>query len=101
MIEDAPRQNRLVVFATMLVFCVALMVSSAHAQTGGAGSAGAGGGGALGSTAGAPGTNSAGTAALGGSSRLGGPAATGTGNSAVDKQDRNVDRKIKSICRGC
>jgi hypothetical protein len=27
--------------------------------------------------------------------------ATATGNAAVDAQDRAVDRKVKSICKGC
>jgi hypothetical protein len=66
-----------------------------------------------------PGTNSAGTANSSGSAsarsesttgaastRLpaGGTSVTGpsgTGDAAVDAQDRTVHRKIKSICKGC
>jgi hypothetical protein len=65
-----------------------------------------------------PGTNSLGTAQSSGSSAntapgvttgagRGGPAGndiTGpnrSGDAAVDAEDRVVDRKIKSICRGC
>ncbi|OYU88290.1 MAG: hypothetical protein CFE29_18350 [Bradyrhizobiaceae bacterium PARB1] len=72
---------------------------------------GAAGGGAAGGTAG---TNSAGTAnASGGRAPAGittGASGTGqssydgkptTGNEQVDKQDRDVDRKVKSICKGC
>jgi hypothetical protein len=65
-----------------------------------------------------PGTNSAGTAnssgtsATGGSSMTtgsaaaapGGTAATGPqapGDVAIDQEDKAIDRKLKSICRGC
>jgi hypothetical protein len=54
----------------------------------------------MGRSAAARGTNSTGTAAPSGSGR-GGSAATGTGNSLTDKADRELDRKIKSICKGC
>jgi hypothetical protein len=75
-----------------------LLAGAAFAQsTGGAGEAG---GGSLGSSAAAPGTNSAGTAAPSGGGR-GSSASTGTGNAATDKADRDLDRKIKSICKGC
>lgn len=88
----------------------AVLLSSAVALAQ-SGSAGSSGGGATGGTAG---TNSAGTANAGG-----GRAATGittgasgtgqaspdgkptTGDAAVDAQDRAVDRKVKSICKGC
>jgi hypothetical protein len=89
---------------------VAILLSSAGAlaQSGGAG--GASGGGA---TGGAAGTNSAGTAnASGGRGGAGittGASGTGqsidgkptTGDSQIDAQDRAVDRKVKSICKGC
>jgi hypothetical protein len=73
-------------------------------------SAGGAGGGA---TGGAAGTNSAGTAnSSGGRGPAGittGASGTGqsldgkptTGNDLVDKQDREVDRKVKNICKGC
>lgn len=59
-----------------------------------------------------PGTNSAGTANSSGSSRttgsgrgaVGGTAATDPQDSAdvaIEKEDRAIDRKLKSICRGC
>ena len=66
----------------------------------GASSPGAASGGSLGTSAGAPGTNSLGTAAPSGSGTMG-AAATGTGDPQVDKQDRDVDKKVKSICKGC
>ncbi len=82
-----------------------LASSAAFAQGSGAG------GGAAGGTAG---TNSAGTAnASGGRAPAGittGASGTGqpsydgkptTGNDLVDKQDRDVDRKVKNICKGC
>jgi hypothetical protein len=59
-----------------------------------------------------PGTNALGTAnssglpggtvgrASGGGADTG-PSPTGTGDVAVDAQDHAVDKKIKSICKGC
>jgi hypothetical protein len=87
---------------------VAVLLSSmaAFAQTGG-GAGGASGG----ATGGAAGTNSAGTAnSSGGMGRTtgagpgGAPAVDGkpaTGDANIDAQDRAVDRKVKSICKGC
>ncbi|EKS38049.1 hypothetical protein HMPREF9695_01889 [Afipia broomeae ATCC 49717] len=66
----------------------------------GASSPGAASGGSLGTSAGSPGTNSLGTAAPSGSGTTG-SAATGTGDPRVDKKDRDVDNKVKSICKGC
>jgi len=89
-----------------LVFSQILVSATVFAQTSdGSGgtsgvSPGAASGGALGTSAGAPGTNSLGTAAPSGS-RTTGAAATGTGDPQVDKQDKDVDKKIKSICKGC
>ena len=68
---------------------------------GGAAGGGAASGGALGSSAAAPGTNSAGTAAPSGGSASGGSVATGTGDPTIDKDAKQVDKKIKSICKGC
>jgi hypothetical protein len=59
-------------------------------------------GGAFGTSPTAPGTNSAGTALSSsgtGSAEKG--AAFGTGDPAVEKQDRKAARMISSICRGC
>lgn len=82
-----------------------LLTSTAvFAQSGGAGG---------GATGGSAGTNSAGTAnSSGGRAPAGittGASGTGqsydgkptTGNDLVDKQDREVDRKVKNICKGC
>jgi hypothetical protein len=59
-------------------------------------------GGAFGTKPAAPGTNSAGTAlsSSGGSAAVHGPA-LGTGDPAVDQEDRKAARMISSICRGC
>ena len=79
---------------------VAVLLSSAYAFAQSAGGAG-------GATGGAAGTNSAGTAnATGGSGGgAGGTRSEGnkptTGDAKVDAQDRAVDRKVKSICKGC
>lgn len=69
-----------------------------------------------GATGGANGTNSAGTANASGGNRMnsggittgasrsGQPSLEGkptTGDPQVDAQDRAVDRKMKSICKGC
>lgn len=85
--------------AAVAIITGLLMPAASFAQSGGAGG-GAASGGSLGSSAGSPGTNSAGTAAPGGSATTG-SAATGTGDPMVDKQDKQVDKKIKSICKGC
>lgn len=92
--------------ATGLVLAQIFASSAVLAQTSGGtggtsgGSPGAASGGALGTSAGSPGTNSLGTAAPSGSGTTG-AAATGTGDPQVDKQDRDVDKKLKSICKGC
>jgi hypothetical protein len=59
-------------------------------------------GGAFGTKPTAPGTNSAGTAlsSSGGSAAVRGPA-LGTGDPAVDQEDRKAARMMSSICRGC
>ena len=89
----------IVVSAIAIVF----LTGAALAQTSGTGSSpGAASGGALGSSAGAPGTNSLGTAApSGGRAGLGGASGLGAGDPKVDREEKRVDRKIKSICRGC
>ncbi len=94
----------------LLAACVALQIvvaGAAFAQSGGsgaggtAGSPGAASGGTLGTSAAAPGTNSLGTAAPSGGTVGRGRAATGTGNTRTDREDKAIDRKIKSICKGC
>jgi hypothetical protein len=60
-------------------------------------------GGAFGSSAAAPGTNSLGTAlpsSGGRGAKMKGPP-LGTGNPAADREDAQVARIVKSICRGC
>jgi hypothetical protein len=64
-------------------------------------SPGAASGGSLGSSAGAPGTNSAGTAMPSGGGGTVGVAPLGTGDPKVDQSEKEVDRKVKGICRGC
>jgi hypothetical protein len=57
-------------------------------------------GGAFGASPTAPGTNSSGTAlSSGGSAPVG--VALGTGDPAVDREDRKAAQMIHSICRGC
>lgn len=92
---------------TGAVVAVLLSSAGAFAQSGGAGGAGGG------ATGGAAGTNSAGTAnasgGRGGAGITSGASGTGqsidgkptTGDSQIDAQDRAVDRKVKSICKGC
>jgi hypothetical protein len=59
-------------------------------------------GGASGVSPAAPGTNSLGTALSSGGAgeRMKGPP-LGTGDRAVDREDKKVDKIVKSICRGC
>ena len=85
------------------VACVVLFVAvsgAALAQTssGSSSSPGSASGGSLGSSAGAPGTNSLGTALPSGGGRTSGSAA---GNIDTEREDKKVDQKIKSICKGC
>ena len=96
--------------ASKPMICAAVLVllssGAVLAQTGG-GAGGASGG----ATGGAAGTNSAGTANSSGGVGMGTGAGAGgapsvdgkptTGDANVDAQDRAVDRKVKSICKGC
>jgi hypothetical protein len=99
----------------IMILALAALPTSSFAQTTG-GSAGSSGGsvgstgGSVGSTSGfanspvpPPGLNSLGTAQ---SSGPGSGITTGTGggeaaDAAVNAENRQLDRKIKSICRGC
>jgi hypothetical protein len=59
-------------------------------------------GGAAGTSPTAPGTNSAGTAlSSSGTGNAEKGVRLGTGNPAVDQEDRKAARMISSICRGC
>jgi len=100
---------------TIMILAVAAMPALSFAQTTG-GTAGSSGGsvGSTGSSAGStggtanapvppPGTNSLGTAQ---SSGPGSGVTTGTGgggaaDATVNAENRQLDRKMKSICRGC
>ncbi len=95
----------------LAIGCVAIsMLLPAAAFSRGGGGGGMGGmhhsgsvtGGAFGTSPTAPGTNSSGTALS--SSGTGGMtkgAALGTGDPAVEAEDRKAERMISSICRGC
>ena len=93
----------------IVILSLAVMPAASFAQaTGGTGSAGSTGstgstGGVANSPAPPPGTNSLGTAQ---SSGPGSGATTGTGNggaadATVNSENRMLDKKLKSICRGC
>jgi hypothetical protein len=58
-------------------------------------------GGTSGTSPATPGTNSAGTALSSGGNGIGPGPALGTGDPAVDREDRKAARMISSICRGC
>ena len=86
----------------IVIFALAAMpaVSFAQATGGSAGSAG----GVANSPAPAPGTNSLGTAQSSGASAPGVTTGTGGGrgtDAAVNAENRLLDKKLKSICRGC
>jgi hypothetical protein len=89
--------------ALIVILSLAAMPAIAFAQATG-GTAGSGGstGGVAGSSSSAPGTNSLGTAQ---SSGLGSGLTTGnvggSGDAAVNAENRMLDKKLKSICRGC
>jgi hypothetical protein len=93
---------------TLAIGCVILsaLVSTAAFSRGGGG--GMGGhhsgsvtGGAFGTSPGAPGTNSSGTALSSGGGGVGRGPALGTGDPAVDAEDRKAAAMISSICKGC
>ena len=90
----------------LVVGCVvlsALFSTAAYSRGSGMGShhSGTTTGGSFGTQPGAPGTNSAGTALSGGGASFVGGPPLGTGNPAVDREDRNVARIVSSICKGC
>jgi len=87
------------------VLCLVLAVAlptAALSRGGGLGSHRSSTGGAFGASPTAPGTNSLGTALSSGGAgeRMKGPL-LGTGNPAVDREDKRVEKMIGSICRGC
>jgi hypothetical protein len=92
----------------MVIFALSAMPAVAFAQAGG-GSAGSSGGAAGSTGAGGvansptppPGTNSLGTAQSSGAGS-GGTIGSGTGtDAAVNAENKLLDKKLKSICRGC
>jgi hypothetical protein len=93
-------------FAIGCVILSALLPAAAFSRGGG----GMGGmhhsssitGGAAGTSPTAPGTNSLGTAlSSSGTGSVGKGVALGTGDPAVEQEDRKAARMISSICRGC
>ncbi|PSO15717.1 hypothetical protein [Bradyrhizobium sp. MOS003] len=92
----------------MVIFALAAMPAVAFAQASGgsAGSTGGpagSGGGVANSPAPPPGTNSLGTAQSSGAGS-GGTTGSGTGrgtDAAVNAENKLLDKKLKSICRGC
>ncbi|KYG20225.1 hypothetical protein SE92_08075 [Bradyrhizobium sp. AT1] len=90
----------------ILIFALAAVPAVAFAQaTGGSagstgGSAGSAGG-VANSPAPPPGTNSLGTAQSSGPGAGGGAATGGGTDAAVAAENRMLDKKLKSICRGC
>jgi hypothetical protein len=98
--------------AAPLVLSGAAFAQSSGGASSGGGTSGTGGssmsaspgaasGGSLGSSATTPGTNSAGTAMPSGGGGTVGVAPLGTGDPKVDQSEKEVDRKVKSICKGC
>src|SRR5262249_47527421 len=89
----------------IVIFSLAAMPAVAFAQAGG-GTAGSSGStsGVANSPAPPPGTNSLGTAQSSGANMAPGMT-TGTGSGSTDEtvqtENRMLDRKLKSICRGC
>ncbi|MDH2350795.1 hypothetical protein QCM77_36535 [Bradyrhizobium sp. SSUT18] len=87
----------------LVIFALAAMPAVSFAQTTG-GSAGSAGG-VANSPAPPPGTNSLGTAQSSGANAAPG-VTTGTGaggaaDATVNAENRMLDKKLKSICRGC
>jgi hypothetical protein len=94
---------------TLAIGCVVLSALFSTAAFGrGSGGSGMGAhhsgsvtGGAFGTSPTAPGTNSAGTALSSGGGGVGRGPALGTGDPAVDQEDRKAARMVSSICKGC
>jgi hypothetical protein len=93
---------------TLAIGCVILSVLFSTAAFSRGGGSGMGGhhsgtttGGAFGTSPTAPGTNSAGTALSSGGGGVGKGPALGTGDPAVDAEDRKAAAMISSICKGC
>jgi hypothetical protein len=91
----------------LLVLTIAVLIASPAAGFNGVGGMrstanSAVTGGAFGASPTAPGTNSLGTALSSGGAgrRMKGPP-LGTGNPAIDRDDKRVARIVHSICRGC
>ncbi|MDB5605652.1 MAG: hypothetical protein JWP25_2552 [Bradyrhizobium sp.] len=98
---------------TLTIACVlaSMVFSTAAFSRGGGGGMGMGmhhsssasTGGAFGTGVNTPGTNSSGTALSSGGSGVGavkGPA-LGTGDPAVDQEDKKAARMVTSVCKGC
>jgi hypothetical protein len=93
---------------TLAIGCVILSAFFSTAAFSRGGSGGMGGhhggsvtGGSFGTSPGAPGTNSAGTALSSGGGTVGRGPALGTGDPAVDAEDRKAASMVSSICKGC
>jgi hypothetical protein len=94
---------------TLAIGCVILsaLFSTAAFSRGGSGAgmgahhSGSVTGGAFGTSPTAPGTNSSGTALSSGGGGVGKGPALGTGDPAVDAEDRKAAAMISSICKGC
>jgi hypothetical protein len=97
------KEDAMKILAVGCIVLSALFSSAAYSRGGGSGShhSGTMTGGAFGTQQTAPGTNSAGTALSGGGSSFVGGPPLGTGNPAVDAEDRKVSRIVSSICKGC
>jgi hypothetical protein len=84
------------------VIVATLLPAAAFSRGGGGGMGHSSTGGLFGTSPAAPGTNSSGTAlsssGMGSAER--GPA-LGTGDPAVEAEDRKAERMIGSVCRGC
>ncbi len=102
------------VFAILCVAVPLVLSGGAFAQSSGGGTSGTAGEvlrahrqarrrveSSLGTSATSPGTNSAGTAVPSGGSGTVGTAPLGTGDPKIDQSEKDVDRKVKSICKGC
>jgi hypothetical protein len=89
---------------TLAIGCViiATLLPAAAFSRGGGGMGHSATGGSFGTSPTAPGTNSSGTAlsssGMGSAER--GPA-LGTGDPAVEAEDRKAERMMSSVCRGC
>ncbi|WGD55800.1 hypothetical protein QA641_19075 [Bradyrhizobium sp. CB1650] len=104
MAKPSAMSSATVSIKALIVICGIAAMPAASLAQGTSGAAGSSSGGVANAPAPPPGTNSLGTAQSSGPNAAPG-VTTGTGSASVDAtvqtENRQLDKKMKSICRGC